>query len=434
MLKAGFIIFLFTSYFALLTACDSKQTAEDRQVYVTYQEGRYVLIRNGAPFYIRGANGTVQLSQLHAIGGNTIRTYDTLGLAQILDDAHSNGLAVIAGLPMIRSYHYNTYYRNDSLVDAQLEAFRQTVRRYRSHPALLMWCVGNELNFTFGPKYNHFYAALRDVVDMVHEEDPDHPLTTTIQSFGESYVANIKLYVPDIDIISINTFGKIRSLQEDLKKYTWFWDGPYILTEWGVNGHWETDSTLWGTPIEEPSAKKAEFIREIYTNQIQREDQRCLGSLVFYWGSRQEKTDTWYPLITDDGLTSQSVDELRRLWTGTEPANHAPVVEYLLLDERGARDNIMLRSGENYEAEAVYSDPDGDSLSIEWYIYAENWYKPTFDHEKEIVPIKEIKLAVIDNKVSFNAPDLKGAYRIAVKVFDGQGHFGTANIPFYVTD
>ncbi|MCA6075547.1 glycoside hydrolase family 2 TIM barrel-domain containing protein [Fulvivirga sedimenti] len=433
MSKAGLLILVLV-ILGFCFSCKSKQQngRTEAKVYIDQHEGRYRLIRNSEPFYIRGANGTVQLSRLHEIGGNTIRTYDTLQLTSILDEAHANGLAVIVGLPIIRSYHYNTYYHNDSLVQGQYDAVKNTIRKYRDHPALLMWCLGNELNFTFGPKYGKFYEALNQLIQLIHSEDPNHPVTTTIQSFGEGYVANIKWYVPDIDIISINTFGKLRQLEEDLSYYKWFWNGPYIITEWGVNGHWESDSTIWGVPVEEPSSKKAEFIKTAYSEKIITEQRRCLGSLVFFWGSRQEKTDTWYPLITDDGLETQSVEELQYLWTGKYPENRAPVVEYALLNEKGPNSDILLRPGATYPLEVLVHDPDGDSLQFEWYLYAENWYKPTFDQEREIIPLSGHIVDPKARKTTFQTPDHEGAFRVAVNVFDNKGHLGTANVPFYV--
>lgn len=422
--KAG-LLFLGVT---LILACESRQ--QNGRVHIAEDDGRYTLIRNGEPFHIRGANGTVQLEELRRIGGNTIRTYDTLNLKAVLDRAHANGLAVIVGLPMIRSYHYNTYYRNDTLVRRQHEAFRQAVRNYKDHPAVLMWCLGNELNFSFGRKYRYFYSALNEMIDMIHREDPDHPVTTTIQSFGERYVACIKWYAPGFDVISINTFGKLRYLRRDLSTYSWFWDGPYILTEWGVHGHWETDSTRWGVPIEESGSRKTELLRELYSDHIHPGHDRRLGSLVFYWGSRQEKTDTWYSLITDNGEKTQMTDALEELWTGSLPDNRAPEVYNLLIDDRGARDNVLLDADRMYSAEIKATDPDGDSLQYQWYMYAENWFKPTFDDEKPIVPIMQKTSA--KPSIEFQAPALRGAYRIAVKVSDGKQKFGTANVPFYV--
>jgi hypothetical protein len=126
------------------------------------------------------------------------------------------------------------------------------------------------------------------------------------------------------------------------------------------------------------------------------------------------------------------VDILEQLWTGKKPDNEAPHVEYMLLAGKGSRDDILLRSGRSYMAEVVASDADSDSLKFEWYVYAENWYKPTFDEEKDIIPILHTTSA--KNDFTFVAPEQRGAYRVAVKVFDGKNKFGTANIPFYVVN
>ena len=58
----------------------------------------FQLLRNGKPYYVKGAGGTEYLSLLKSIGGNSIRTWSTGGAQKILDDAYANGISVCIGL------------------------------------------------------------------------------------------------------------------------------------------------------------------------------------------------------------------------------------------------------------------------------------------------------------------------------------------------
>jgi exo-beta-1,3-glucanase (GH17 family) len=66
---------------------------------ITRSDGSFQLLRNGEPYYIKGAGGTVKLEELKNYGGNSIRTW---GIApdtdKILDEAHKLGLTVCFGI------------------------------------------------------------------------------------------------------------------------------------------------------------------------------------------------------------------------------------------------------------------------------------------------------------------------------------------------
>jgi len=56
-----------------------------------------------------------------------------------------------------------------SAVAAQRESFRDDILRYRNHPALLAWIVGNELNH--GLHQPRVFDAVEDVAGMIRELD-----------------------------------------------------------------------------------------------------------------------------------------------------------------------------------------------------------------------------------------------------------------------
>src|SRR5690606_36453778 len=113
-------------------------------------DGAWQLQRNGEPYVIRGAGGYRGLEQLRAAGGNTLRTWGVEQLgpddsgAPLLDRAARLGLCVLVGLWVNHPRHGHDY-GDAAMLAAQRDRIREAVRRYRDHPALLMWGLGNEM-------------------------------------------------------------------------------------------------------------------------------------------------------------------------------------------------------------------------------------------------------------------------------------------------
>lgn len=425
----------FFIFFFLYAGCHQVEPGvKNHKVFIKKTADGYKLYRNGHPFYIKGAAGFSYLPMLKEAGGNTIRTWDTVNIASILDEAYTHDIAVIAGLPMTESFYLDYFYQDTAKVAAQQEAFIKIVERHKNHPALLMWCLGNELDFPYKPNYTPFYSAFNNLLDSIHLMDPDHPVTTALINFQRRSIINIRLKIPDLDLISINTFGKLTTLKEDLHNFSWFWDGPYLITEWGTNGPWEVENTAWGSPIENTSTKKAERFQEMYEQYMPTKDPRFLGSFVFYWGRKQERTPTWFSLFSEDSIASEAVGTLQYIWTGTRPVNRAPFIQYMLVENKGARDNIIFEVNTVKTAEVFMHDPEGDSVTIHWQILPEDWYYEYTDSVRIPKPLEELVLSANDKKLEFSTPSQEGPYRIFVEVFDNQGNYATANTPIYVIE
>lgn len=426
-----FLIVLIPLFF--FTGCNIPATYhKSRKVFIAKTEGKYTLYRNGRPFRVRGAAGYTFLPQLKEAGGNTIRTWDTINLAAILEEARRNNLAVIAGLPMPTSGWLEEFYKDTAKVNAQYRAFKKIIQRYKHHPALLMWSVGNELNFPYRLKYRPFYRTFNRLVKMVHATDPDHPVTTTIANFSRREIINIRIKAPELDLISINTFGALRTLEKDLGKFSWFWNGPYLVTEWGIPGPWEAELTAWQAPIENTSTKKAEQYRVMYEQQMPHNDPRFLGDLVFFWGQRDERTPTWFGLFSGNGNATEAAGVLRRLWTGRAPGRKPPQLQYMLVDGKGARDNILIRPGSAHTATVLVQDADSSIAALHWKVQQEDWYE---GHPRPpLHTFLDTTFSTGHRQITFYAPPEEGPYRISIDIIDKHGNFATANTPFYVVE
>lgn len=385
----------------------------------------YQLLRGGQPYYLRGGAGLQQFAKLRAVGGNTVRLWSADYAMPLLDEAQRQDLTVMMGLWLEPEGQYFSYY-DPAMVKKQRERLRQQVLRYRHHPALLMWNVGNEVELTApGPR---LFAAVNEIARMIHELDPYHPVTITISDY-ERRAAELRKYAPEIDVLSVNVYGKLLKLPTDLPKAGW--PGPYIVTEYGGRGYWEITLTSWQAPPEQASGLKAAFMSQRYRKSIAADSVHCLGSYIFFWGYKYEYTPTWFSLFEPTGEKTEQVDELQLLWRKSYPANRAPHVTGLELAQEPY--SVVLRPGQLYPARVFATDPEGDSLALRWELMPE--LKPNATIKERTIPAEPI-LGMIEKTEGLTAlvrmPQQPGAYRLFVRIFDGHGSVGTANIPVLV--
>ena len=413
----------------------ANQTRGAIKVEVVGSNGSYQLLRGGQPYHIKGAG--IDLGDFEAFarhGGNSFRTWsvDSHGRSgqKILDTAESLGLTVSMTLVM-GAEHWGFDYSDSAAVAAQYERARQDVLRYKDHPALLTWIIGNELNYdSHNPAV---YDAVNEVALMIKELDPNHPTTTTLAGYSPEIVETVKTRAPALDFISIQLYGDLINLPSYLERDN-FTD-PYFVTEWGAVGHWEVGQTSWNAPIEQNSTMKAANYLKSYDQVLRPFTEQAIGSYVFLWGQKQERTGTWYGLFTTTGEETEAIDVMHYIWNGKWPENRAPAINDMRLDGKTAYDNVTLESGQSYRAAVDSFDHEGDPLSYKWELRREST-STEGGGAQEYIPELIEGLIQDENKntIELTTPEERGAYRLFVYVYDGQNHAAHANIPFYVNN
>ncbi len=397
-------------------------------------DGRYRLFVNGEEFFVKGAGCEFgPCYQVAAHGGNSFRTWRTdnsrrSGM-EVLDEAWEHGLMVMMGLDVARERH-GFDYDDQEAVAAQLEQFRKEVMELKDHPALLGWGIGNELNLRYTNK--KVWDAVNDIARMIKEVDGNHVTTTMLAGIGPDEVSYISANCPDLDFLSVQFYGDIVNLRQRLDEAGYH--GPYLVTEWGATGHWEVSMTEWGSPIEQTSTEKAEAIKHRYQEAILADDANCMGSYVFLWGQKQERTPSWYGLFTEAGEKTEAINVMEYFWTGQWPEHLAPRLHDITIEGKGGRfDNVFLDRGVEYTVELKVEHDDIESLSVRAEIMPEpSELSDGGDYEPRPESIEGLIIAAQTGSIRFNAPVQKGAYRILVYVTDEHNHAATANIPFYV--
>ncbi len=402
------------------------------KVTVAMEEDKYVLRVNEEPFYINGAGLEFgNISTLASHNANSFRTWRTengqRSAEEVLDEAYANGIMVTMGIEVGRERH-GFDYDDEEAVQNQLMEIKEQVVALKDHPALLIWGIGNELNLHYeNPKV---WDAVNDISKMIHQVDPNHLTTTSLAGINEKEITYIKERCSDLDILSVQMYGDLPKVPRLIREYGW--EGPYMVTEWGATGHWEVPTTEWGAPIEQNSTVKANNYLERYKKGIASDTTQCIGSYVFLWGNKQERTPTWYGIFLEDGKETESVDVMHYIWNGTWPDNRTPVIKNYTLEGKVAEDNIYLENGQEYSANIEMMDFEEDSLDYRWEILPESTdLKDGGDEESRPEAIEGLVVSQEEGKVVFKAPS-SGPYRLFVYVNDGENHSATANIPFMV--
>ena len=398
-----------------------------RKVNIEQKNGGYQFYKDGKPFIVKGGTGVEYIKELSETGGNTIMCWDTSRLKHVFEEAKRYNISVIVGLDIPP---YKTgFYNNKHDVAKFFNAYMDIVRRYKDNSRLLAWCLGNEVSLPFLIDSKPFYRAYNSMLDSIHNVDPHHPVSTSIINVSIKRIAELQWRVPALDFYQLNIYNSLRKIDHLLARIKWMWDGPYLIGEWAPSGAWEAPVTAWQAPIEYSSTRKAELFYELYTHYVPVKDPRFLGSLVFYWGHRQEDTQSWFSIFNKDGTPNEIKEVLNDCWKDTTTVHLSPKFRSLSIDNLEDKENIILTSGSKHHAALEMQAPgSSDSLRYKWEIYREDWYYAR-NPPSETGLFADSTLPV----THFSAPQKEGPYRVFITVYNSKGYFATANIPIYVT-
>ena len=408
-------------------------SAQTKKVFIEKfpEADGFRLTVNNIEYFVKGAVGEDYLQKLKDYGGNSIRVGHNL---QTLNKANQLGLTALVGLPVIAERD-GMNYDDPVAVQKQHTQVIDIVKKLKNHPAVLMWALGNELDFiqaNVKERYNlKMWDAVNALAKEIHKIDPNHPVMTVVGSIDRDKIEQLNSKCPDLDLLGINEYGDLVKIPQWLRKFGW--KKPYVITEWGPTGFWQVPATPWKAPIEETSTMKAAKYKERYENAILADKDMCLGSYVFLWRQHQERTHTWFGMFDEKGLETEAVEVMHFGWSGKYPSNRSPRIDTFIIDNKTAYQRVYLNPEEHYKAKVSAKDPEGDQLTFKWEVLEEGTsfpYGGNGERKPPAIPglITEVNL----REILFKVPTKIGAYRLFVYVYDGKGHFSTSNITFYV--
>ncbi len=359
-------------------AAFSVSWTDQTHVAVVGGQGSYRLQVNGRPFYVKGVSFPLNEdplrfdehltpTRLHShfrrireMGANTIRRYhDNPDTQLILDEAARANLMVLLGIWLDHDVDYTH--------DAQrLQVYRDRVRnwvlKYRGHPALLMWVLGNE---TWGllkkefedtrdlwPRRTAYYRFVNELARLVKSLDPHHPVMSVDEHAPDLFDAHphgflgietsMRMFrdiVPAVDVFGVNSYyhQDISALQQIVVRSKI--GRPYLVSEFGPPAYWGVHWT-WddmGLAVEPTDLVKALSYAGNWKYYIERYRGWNLGGNAFTWKDKHEGSFTWFGLTDSQDRLKPAYWSLREAWTGQRQPAGRPLVVGLEINKRWMR-------------------------------------------------------------------------------------------------
>jgi beta-galactosidase len=261
---------------------ESPVLAKKPTAYVLSDAQGQRLIYRGEPYLVRGMNwGYMPIGQnysydfwgksdgfieevlhremrlLRDMGVNSIRQYDVIPPRWVSWIYENYGITTMInnlvgryGLQVDGAWIPVTNYADPRTRTLIKGLVRKTVERYKDTPGVLLWLLGNENNYGLHwssfeiealPKDSrdeararHLYSLYGELVDIIHELDPDHPVS--IANGDLQYIDLIAKEVPNLDILGTNVYRGIsaRDLYQVAKDKLGI---PVLYSEFGADAY-----------------------------------------------------------------------------------------------------------------------------------------------------------------------------------------------------
>ena len=187
------------------------------QVTVVPDSAGWTLVRNGEELSIRGAGAKSHFDLLDDSGANSIRLWST-NKSALLDSAHQRGMTVMLGL-YLRPERTGMDYNDEYAVQGQIEELKQEILKYKDHPALLIWGIGNEVDLKY--TNTRVWDSVEELAMFIHQVDPNHPTSTVLAGIDPAKIHMVKSHCPSVDILGVNAYGGIEKLPLNIRRFGW---------------------------------------------------------------------------------------------------------------------------------------------------------------------------------------------------------------------
>jgi len=230
---------------------------------------------------------------LRVMGSNTLRLWSwhpNADHTHFLDDAFNDGedsMYVIAGFWIEGGYNIDP---DDPQNQREIikQDFLDMVRVHMNHPAILMWCIGNELNadWMYGQKLDHLFSLINEMALAAKQLEGRtyHPTTTALMDVNlDSIIRTYDKKVPELSVWGANVY-RGKSFGDLFSSYSGLSEKPLVVLEFGIDALDNTtkqEYELNGIP------QQSEYARALW-KEIEQNQTICIGASIMAY------SDEWW--------------------------------------------------------------------------------------------------------------------------------------------
>ena len=100
-----------------------------------------------------------------------------------LDECQELGMTVTVGIWLGHERHGFNYNNADQVAE-QYQRAREAIERFKEHPAVLLWAIGNEMEGYEKGDNAAIWSAINNIASLVRRLDPKHPTMTVVAEIG----------------------------------------------------------------------------------------------------------------------------------------------------------------------------------------------------------------------------------------------------------
>ncbi len=253
-------------------------------------------------------NYTPDIPIIRDMGANVIRTYHNRPTQiEALDNLYDQEIYVIMGFPVDTVYGSGQVvdFRNDTVRENIKARFLDMVEHWKDHPAILMWCFGNEINRAIENEVEDlrhaWYSLVNECAQEAHSLDNSHLITTAnsdqvVWDIGNPAINADDASLEHLDLWSVQlyrglTFGDAFINYENLS------NKPLLISEFGCDA-WngligEEDEEMQADYLDSQWSHISENLSSIDESNV------CVGGIVFSWRDGWWKSTYGTPFTHD---------------------------------------------------------------------------------------------------------------------------------------
>ncbi|HUV25688.1 MAG TPA: PQQ-binding-like beta-propeller repeat protein [Methanomassiliicoccales archaeon] len=250
------------------------------------------------------------IPRLKEMGANTVKTYAITAWqwgdphralikhTDFYDTLHENGLYVI---PSVYTTKTDIQNYDPATWDAQevMQQWKAILAEGKDHPAVLGWCIGNEVNGGDVLNDEYFWKNYNDIVGHIKNLSADKMTLIALQDESESGggIAPIHLHdgiMTNLDVWGVNSYRGTISTGFDFlfEKHKTYSEKPLLITEFGPPASTRDGSgnAVLQSNNAENTSKYIEAHWQGHDDSIMNNTDVCQGGFVFEW------IDEWYKI------------------------------------------------------------------------------------------------------------------------------------------